>query len=141
MGAIISGAAPGYTINEMVHVLTKSRAKFIFVDHDSAATAVKAAEVVGIDPSNVAMLDGEMPGYANLRDLHAFGSTRSLEDQSPKWSFAVGQTAVDACAMLCFSSGTTGLPKAVCQNWSYHCYSFPSLINKVMISHANIIVQ
>lgn len=138
MGTIISGAAPGYTINKRVHVLTKSKAKLVFVDHDSAATAVKAAEVVGIDPSNIAMMDGEMPGYANLRDLHAFGSTRSLEDQSPKWSFALGQTAVDVCAMLCFSSGTTGLPKA---NWFYHCYSFPSLINKVMISHANVIAQ
>jgi hypothetical protein len=57
MGTIISGAAPGYTINKRVHVLTKSKAKLVFVDHDSAATAVKAAEVVGIDPSNVAMLD------------------------------------------------------------------------------------
>ncbi|KAH8589605.1 4-coumarate:coenzyme A ligase [Bisporella sp. PMI_857] len=122
IATIVSGASPSCTLQEMKNALKIATPKLIIVDRTSFPTACKAAEDLSIPKEQIVFIDRIPGGHQNIPDLIDRGKALG-QSQVPEWALRKGQTTADVCALLCFSSGTTGLPKAV------------------MISHENIISQ
>ncbi|KAH7358503.1 luciferin 4-monooxygenase [Plectosphaerella cucumerina] len=123
LAGIVTPASAAYSAQELEHQLRSSGAKALFTCVPLLETAVKAAKAVGIPEDRIFVLP--VPGvskkvpFTTLDDLIAEGA--KLPDLEPlKW--VKGQAARQV-AYLCYSSGTSGLPKAV------------------MISHANIMAN
>ncbi len=121
VGGKVSGASPAYNVEEMTYALQKGEAKFLMTHPNSIEVAVAAAKNAGIPKERIFLLEGELSGYTTVKDLIAMGKNEA--EQTPYWSIPKGKTNGDVCGFLSFSSGTTGLPKAV------------------MIAHQNVIAQ
>lgn len=121
-GGVVSGASPAYNVEEMTYALKTGQARFLFTVPDSMAVAAEAAQKAGIPQNRVFLLEGRMNGFTTMSELleqgRAYGS-----NQVEQFRLPVGKTNKDVCGFLSFSSGTTGLPKAV------------------MIAHSNVIAQ
>jgi acyl-CoA synthetase (AMP-forming)/AMP-acid ligase II len=85
--------------------------------------AAASAKAAGLPQSNVFLLEGELPGYTTVQDLIRMGESYGESGQTSAFKLPPGKKNKDVCGFLSFSSGTTGLPKAV------------------MISHQNVIAQ
>ncbi|KAI9725422.1 MAG: hypothetical protein M1828_003272 [Chrysothrix sp. TS-e1954] len=123
VGGMVSGASPAYNVEEMTYALKTASAKFLATSPTSMDVAKKAAEAAGIPQRHIFLLEGSMPGYTSIKDLAALGKSYGPSGQTPAFRVPSGKLNKDVCAFLSFSSGTTGLPKAV------------------MISHQNVIAQ
>jgi 4-coumarate--CoA ligase len=123
VGAKISGASPAYNVEEMTFALKTADAKFLMITPGSIEVAAASAKAAGLPASRLILLEGELPGYTTLRDLIRIGKSYGEQDQAPAFKIPPGKKNKDVCGFLSFSSGTTGLPKAV------------------MISHQNVIAQ
>lgn len=111
VGGKISGASPAYNVEEMTYALEKADAKFLMTHPNSMEVAIAAAEKAGIPKERLFLLEGELEGYKNVKALIEEG--RRLGEQVPFFTIPEGKTNFDVCGFLSFSSGTTGLPKAV----------------------------
>ncbi|KAF5634279.1 phenylacetyl ligase [Fusarium sp. NRRL 52700] len=120
VGAVACGVSPEYTVDELYYSLKTSKAKVIFATVDNFDIASIAAKKAGITPKNVLLLESSRQGVMSIQDIIASSKTPV---EAPAFRITDRKSNRDTCAFLCFSSGTTGLPKAV------------------MISHANIIAQ
>jgi 4-coumarate--CoA ligase len=122
-GGKVSGASPGYNVEEMTNALQTGEAKFLFTVPESMEVAAAAAKNAGIPLNRVFLLEGSMEGFTTMAQLLAIGESYGENGCSPQYRLPTRKQNSDICGFLSFSSGTTGLPKAV------------------MISHANIIAQ
>ncbi|KAF2005881.1 4-coumarate-CoA ligase 2 [Amniculicola lignicola CBS 123094] len=123
VGAKISGASPAYNVEEMTFALKTADAKFLMTTPGSIDVASASAKAAGLPQSNIFLLEGSLPGYTTIRDLINMGQSYGEQNQIPAFKLPPGKKNKDICGFLSFSSGTTGLPKAV------------------MISHQNVIAQ
>lgn len=111
VGGRVSGASPAYNVEEMTYALQKADAKFLMTHKDSMEVAIESAKKAGVKRENIFLLEGEMDGFKNIKTLIEEG--RKAGEQVPYFKIPKGKTNFDICGFLSFSSGTTGLPKAV----------------------------
>ncbi|EEP79140.1 hypothetical protein UREG_03986 [Uncinocarpus reesii 1704] len=128
LSGIASLASTAYSVDELTHQLRASKVQALFTCLPLLDTALKAAANCGIPRSHVYLLDMPQDHVGNIAKPQGFVSVNKLIEQGSKLEeleplkWKRGQ-AVQQCAYLCFSSGTSGLPKGV------------------MISHMNVISQ
>ncbi|KAG0227922.1 hypothetical protein BGW42_002521 [Actinomortierella wolfii] len=101
-GGVVTTINHSYTVDEVVHQLKDSGARFIVTASELLPTAVKAGEICGIKTDSIFIFDQTaVNGFQPYRTLFskrlATPVKRSLDD----------------IAYLCYSSGTTGKSKGV----------------------------
>lgn len=97
----VTSANTLYSAEEFAHQLRDSGAVAIFTDSTSIERVRDAAASVGIEPRNIFLVD-EAPGRTSLQDLITMNAHPPVPVTTPA-----------SVAVLAYSSGTTGLPKAV----------------------------
>lgn len=107
----------------MTYALQKAESKILFTVPSSMKVAQAAAKNAGIPKDRIFLLEGQLEGYKTMSELLLEGIAHGDAGQIPQFKLPSGKKNKDVCGFLSFSSGTTGLPKAV------------------MIAHSNVIAQ
>lgn len=115
----MSGASPAYNVEEMTYALQKASAKYLLTVPGSMDVAAAAAKNAGISKENVFLLEGGMDGFTTMKELLEIGKSYGEGGQVEAFKIPEGKTNFDVVACLSFSSGTTGLPKAVRLKYPY----------------------
>ena len=97
----------------MTYALKIAQAKMLMTMPSSMDVAVKAAKNAGIPQNRVFLLEGNVEGYMTMKQLLDIGRSYGSEGQVKPFKLPPGKKNKDVCGFLSFSSGTTGLPKAV----------------------------
>jgi 4-coumarate--CoA ligase len=97
----------------MTYALQKGDAKFLMTMPSSMDVAIPAAKNAGILQEQIFLLEGEKQGYTTIKELIEIGRRYGESGQIKSYQIPAGKKNKDVCGFLSFSSGTTGLPKAV----------------------------
>ncbi|KAF5564450.1 hypothetical protein FNAPI_2158 [Fusarium napiforme] len=113
LNGIVTPASAAYSAPELEHQLRSSGANALFTCVPLLETALTAAKAVGIPEDRIFLLPvpgfESKPPFKSIDDLVAEGKD-APELQPLNWIKGQGLRQV---AYLCYSSGTSGLPKAV----------------------------
>ncbi|KAG8830426.1 hypothetical protein FRC18_008125 [Serendipita sp. 400] len=117
LGAAVTPANPSYTADELVHQIQTSRASLLITCAGSLAIAEEAAKKAGLSKDRIIVFDARGPGASKWRSPYPLISQLMQEGLKAPPAF-VEKTLAEGegtkkIAYLCFSSGTTGKPKAV----------------------------
>ncbi len=88
-----------YTLDEVVHQLRDSGAKYMVTTIDLLPTATKAAEICGIAPEAILLFGGADDATSGKRAYQSIYAKRLAVPV---------KIDMDDIAYLCYSSGTTG---------------------------------
>lgn len=109
-GGIFTGSNPSYTPAELVHHIKASQSKFLFTEPEIMEPILQAAEQTGVSEQNIWIFDNlgqDIPsGRRSWKELMNHGEEDWVRFNDLK-------TASETTAARLFSSGTTGLAKAV----------------------------
>ncbi|WZH48780.1 Putative phenylacetyl ligase [Fusarium acuminatum] len=113
LNGIVTPASAAYSAPELEHQLRSSNANALFTCVPLLETALTAAKAVGIPEDRIFLLPvpgaETKPPFKTIDDLIAEGND-APELKPLNWIKGQGERQV---AYLCYSSGTSGLPKAV----------------------------
>ncbi|KAG8834677.1 hypothetical protein FRC17_007762 [Serendipita sp. 399] len=117
LGAAVTPANPSYTADELVYQIQASRASLLITCAASLAIAEEAAKKAGISKDRIIVFDVRGPAaskwssrYPHVGQLIQEGLNIPPAFVEKRLSEGEGTKMI---AYLCFSSGTTGKPKAV----------------------------
>ena len=122
----------------MIHVFRTVGAKYVICYDENLKIVREAARKCGIEEKRILVLEGKANEMTSVEDLVEEGRRLGEERQIKPWRVPLGKKNSEVCAVLCFSSGTTGLPKAV---GLIEIQQIHLTQSQVMISHQNIIAQ
>lgn len=97
----------------MTYALKTADTKFLMTSKASIQVAVEAAKNAGIPQKHIFLLEGEVPGFTTFKELRNIGEGYGENGQIPAYRIPSNRSNKEICGFLNFSSGTTGLPKAV----------------------------
>ncbi|PPQ69304.1 hypothetical protein CVT24_001670 [Panaeolus cyanescens] len=122
LGGIVTCSNPQLKVDELVHQLNTVKVKLILVNSSALGTALSAARIIGLPSDRIVLIDATecnnsaaefsseawtIPRLVSAGEQAAasFSDSRASTNGTVKGSSKV--------ALLCWSSGTTGPPKAV----------------------------
>lgn len=109
-GGRVNGASPAYNVEEMTYALNVAKSRFLITLPTSLDVALAAAKNAGIPRHHVFLLEGSAAGCESIQELMVKGERYTPD---PPFQIPSDKTNKEVCGYLNFSSGTTGLPKAV----------------------------
>lgn len=109
-----SMTSPGLTSSELVHQLEIAQPRLLITHIDGLATALEAARTLNLGYDHVIVIDAPRttPLPNGVTRLEDFLETSPNMKSYPECRLKDGE-AKTKIAVLCYSSGTTGKPKAV----------------------------
>ncbi|KAH7884921.1 hypothetical protein F5I97DRAFT_1811321 [Phlebopus sp. FC_14] len=113
LGAIMSGANPSFTSDELTYQIQATKASILMVHPESLPVALSAAQNAGLSTERIVLFnieDGVYGKHPTVQELINQGLASPPSFQERKLKAGEARTKV---AFLSFSSGTTGRPKAV----------------------------
>ncbi|KAJ3076859.1 hypothetical protein HDU98_011720 [Podochytrium sp. JEL0797] len=111
-GGTVSPANPNYNINELAFQLRDSGAKYIFAHPAFLNTTLAAAKIAGIPEHRIVLFDDANVSYSGPTRRSVEQICRDNAVAAPAITFTRDEIKKKP-AYLCYSSGTTGLPKGV----------------------------
>lgn len=127
-GGIFAGVNPSHTTYELAHAFQTAEVKALIVEPELLINALKAASQAGIPRSNIFVFDHHTSVTQPWSDDEVWGEELGGEERwggLQSWRYLMGHGESDwvtwddetrskaTTAARLFSSGTTGLPKAV----------------------------